>query len=289
MPGAATAIWYPSGVMDAGPLTLAVVAFGVALWLGGYLLAGHGEKRLARLTGLGLVAYALAVAGEALSQVAPAALAMPIARVHWLILFLPALLWSGVLVHLLPEESGLHARLTRAWRLGLLPLTVAGLLVGAGAELVVANVAGVPRVGPAYPLLAALVLAPLGLGLVLVARRVAAIRPRPAAGLILVTSLFFALGAGLLLTPLAWLPRGWLLLSLGVDLLLLGLAIAAVNAFDEGESLVPDLTRSLVGAASAALVFGLLVALGMVASGGVTLPLLAQLLATLNPEICSHV
>ena len=49
--------------------------------------------------------------------------------------------------------------------------------------------------------------------------------------------------------PAAWLPRSLVVLSLGCDLLLLGVVIAALDAFDEGEALRPDLLRSAAGAA----------------------------------------
>lgn len=51
------------------PLQLLLFAF--TLWLGLYLLARRTEKAALRLAGLGLTAYALALASDLLSQAAP--------------------------------------------------------------------------------------------------------------------------------------------------------------------------------------------------------------------------
>jgi len=70
------------------------------------------------------------------------------------------------------------------------------------------------------------------------------------------TFLGLSVGAALLSLNLVWLPRELLVLVIGGDVLLLGVAIARLDAFDEGELLWPDLLRSLVGVTLAAVVFG---------------------------------
>jgi hypothetical protein len=99
-------------------------------------------------------------------------------------------------------------------------------------------------------------------------------RPRYPFGLMATATLFFALGIGLLLFPLNWLPRVWVMLGIGGDFILLGAAIAKLDAFDEGETLLPDMARSFGSAALATLLFGGPVALVMALSTGVTLPML---------------
>ena len=100
--------------------------------------------------------------------------------------------------------------------------------------------------------------------------------PKPA-GAILAATLFFSLGLGLFLFPLEWLPRAWVLAGIGIDLLLLGLAIAVLDALDQGEYLLPHLLRSLDYAFFTALLFGGQVALVMVLSTGVTFSMLLLL------------
>jgi hypothetical protein len=108
--------------------------------------------------------------------------------------------------------------------------------------------------------------------------------PRPF-GVVAVASLFFALGLGFMFYPFDWLPRFWVLIGLGVDLVLLGLAIAVLDAFDEGEALLPHFWRSLDYAFLTALLFGGQVALAMAFSTGVTLPMLILLLTTIAAAI----
>lgn len=100
---------------------------------------------------------------------------------------------------------------------------------------------------------------------------------RQAAGVILATTLFFGLGLALLLVPLNWLPRFWILAGIGVDLLLLGVAIAVLDAFDQSEYLRPHLVRSFDYAFFTALLFGGQVALVMGLHTGVTFAMLLLL------------
>jgi hypothetical protein len=57
-------------------------------------------------------------------------------------------------------------------------------------------------------------------------------RVRGSAGLLAIITLFFTLSTALLLFPLDWVSRFWVLLALGIDLLSLGLAIAYFDAFE---------------------------------------------------------
>jgi hypothetical protein len=67
--------------------------------------------------------------------------------------------------------------------------------------------------------------------------------------------------------------------------MLLGLAVAVLDAFDEGEMLLPDLLRSFDYAFITALLFGGQVALVMALSTGVTSSMLALLLSTITVAI----
>lgn len=103
--------------------------------------------------------------------------------------------------------------------------------------------------------------------------------------LIFAVSLFFFLGLGFLFFPVSWLPRMWALLGIGIDLLLLGLALANLDASDEGQRLAPHFLRSLNHALFASLIFGGQIGLAMLLGTGVTLPMVLLLLSTLSAAI----
>lgn len=263
--------------MASGAPALEILLFGVILWLGLYLIARDPTQPRLRWAGLGLVTYALGLAADLLRAHAPTpALALNLTRLSWPLLLLPALFWFGATVYLLPEETWPRPRLARLWSraAGLLPATVLFFAFGLG-------LAGGPPAGPAaYLCVAPAVLLPLLLALLLVGRAFLAGQLRNPLGVLLTATLFFTLGVGLLLFPLAWLPRSWLLAALGGDLILLGLAVAVLDAFDEGETLLPDFFRSFDVSFFHALLFGGLVGLAIFLGTGVTFPMLLLWLAT---------
>ncbi|CAA9253841.1 MAG: FIG00821548: hypothetical protein, partial [uncultured Chloroflexia bacterium] len=271
-------------------ILLSICTFAFAFWLGLYLLARDISKALLRRTGLGLVAYALALAADLLGRTAADERgAAALADVHAALVVLPALFWTGALIGVLPEDLPGRTTLDRIWTRGLLPLTT-GLAVliavtgwlGGGSEAFRGTNA--PYLG-----LVALVLVPLAAGLVLAVRSRRTLRPRPSFPLLLVATLFFGLGIGLLILPLPWLPRDVMLLGIAPDLVLLGAAIALMDAFDEGETLLPDITRSFAAASFLALLFGLQIAMVMLAGAGASGAMLALLLATIATAIAVQI
>jgi hypothetical protein len=170
---------------------VSAVVFALSFWLGAYLLSRPNSKPALRLAGLGLMAYAVAIATNDLNQ--------PIASLVCIIL--TAALW-------------LFASLTELQRQ--------------------------KQANPKRPI-----------------------------RLLVVAGIFFGLSVAALLLPLNLIPRAVLLPSIGFDVFLLGLAIARLDAFDEGEALWRDLLRSFIGAALASLVFGVL--MGLAAGVGVLL------------------
>ena len=267
---------------------LEVWVYGLALWLGLYLVSRDPGKPRLLFTGLGLVAYGLSLATDLLAAYAPnQALAVALVRLHWPLLFLPALAWFGAMVYLLPEAVLLRLLWLERWGWGL--LTAAGLfyLFSAGTDLVFDFTIFPPRPGPAYLLFAGIILLPMLLAVLVAAHLWPAGQPRPL-GLLLAAGLFFALGASLLLFPLDWLPRNWLLLAIGLDMGVLGLVIALLDALEEGETLLPDFFRSFDSVLTAALLFGGLVGLTMALATGVTFAMLGLLLATLAAAIASQ-
>jgi hypothetical protein len=263
-------------------LILYVLTFGFALWFGLYLLARNPAKPLLRYAGLGLVAYALSLAADMLSVYATGitTIAILLLAQQFLVL-LPAIFWTGALLHLLPEATPLRTALVRWWSRGLLPAAMGGYLFAAAAGLALDQ----RGAGPILVVLSLLAFVPLLLSLGLVVRNRHAIRPRRTLGLMLAATLMFALGLGLMLVPLGWLPRAWSVLGIGVDLALLALAIAGFDAFDEGQTLSADITRSSVTALLVALLFGSQIALAIVAVVGLNFAMLLLLLATVAAAI----
>lgn len=230
-------------------LVLAVAAFSVAWWLGLYLAGRDPADPAMRRAGLGLVSYALALAFAPFDGSVVDALGYVFAG-------LPALIWTGVLLALLPDGAAWRAPAERAWRWVVLPLGVA--------ELVAAAVAG----GGWEPLTAVLVLLPLAAAVWLVLRALAGpLRQQRRQGVVVLATLLFGLGAVAVLVPMEWLPDGVVLAAVGIDLVVLGVVVAVTNALEAGEALGADLRRSAVGALLAAVVFGGQVGLVALASG----------------------
>ncbi|MBI5303951.1 MAG: hypothetical protein HY868_17585 [Chloroflexi bacterium] len=263
-------------------LALNVLTFGFALWLGCYLLARNPAKPSLRLTSLGLVAYALGLAGDILSGYAAG---FYLARLSALFYLLPAVFWSGALLYLLPEETPFRARLVHVWNFGLVPITALVCLAGIGTNLIFDFSAETARVGVGYLGFAALALLTLIACLGLAIRTLRTARSRSSLGFLIAVTLFFTLSTGLLFSPFDWLPRSWVALAVGLDLELLGFAIAVLDAFGEGETLLPEMARSFAAALLATLIFGGLVALAMLANVGVSVSTVALLLATISTAI----
>ena len=209
--------------MTAVELSLQVIVFGIALWLGLYLISRNFADRRLLLAGLGLVVYAIGLALDLLAGLAPDGRLAVWQRPF---LYLPALFWLLLLIQLARDERPWRDRLHRQ-----------------------------PR--------------SVGVGLAAV--------------------IFFGLGFSAILFSADWLPRFWLLLGIGVDLLLLGTAVAFFDAFDEGETLLPHFLRAFDYALLTALIFGGQVALAMFLSTGVTFPMLLLLMTTISAAIVVQV
>ncbi|MGB1287189.1 MAG: hypothetical protein ACPG7F_11690 [Aggregatilineales bacterium] len=80
--------------------------------------------------------------------------------------------------------------------------------------------------------------------------------PRRPLLLIVIATIFFGLGGSLILLPQDFIPQNLLLPAIGMDLLILGYAIAALDAHDEGEALFRDALRSFVAAFAGVVIFG---------------------------------
>ncbi len=272
-----------------GTITAFVSVYGIALWLGLYLIGRDPRSPRLLFTGLGLVAYALAVACDLLIDAAPQHLAPVFVQTRWPLLLFPALLWTGTLVWLLPEETSYRTRLARIWNVAAPAVMVLILAVSFGTGLIVSPAGKVS--GGALPTTFGIaVLAPmLALGYLVwrSLRRRRAASYTPVTGVLAVFTLFFALSTVLILFPSGLLPRSWTIVAMGVDVVSLGLAISYFDAFEGGEALMPDMVRSLDVALLAALVFGGQVALMISFSTGITWPTLVLLLTVVGTAVAA--
>ncbi len=216
---------------------LHILVYGFTLWLGLFLLASDWRKPGLRYTGLGLVSYAVSIAAIALIPAEDAGQVWQLLPV-----MLPSVFWLGAALYLVPEVPLRPINLGSVLLLlgvGLLALIAAAFnselarLLALGLPLVF-MVGALIRVGQAF-------------------RSQLPRRPLIAA---LTATIFFALSTVLLLFPLEFLRREWVMLAISFDLLLLGYAVAALDAYDEGTILLRPLLRSLV---TALLVCGLFV------------------------------
>lgn len=255
-------------------LFLTLIAYALALWLGAFLLIRDGARPAPRLAGLGLIAYAPALIGMYLPG------QEELSRLTSPLFFLPAILWAGALSHLLPEDAPWREAFVRGWNWSL-PIVV-GVFYGlaVGTEWIFAADGAIQPTG--YWVAGLIALLPLIEVLLLWSVGLMRAGPRRQMGLLLVALLFFTLSATLLVLPTDWLPRPWLLLGMGFDLLLLGVAVAALDAFQEGEAWLPGLLRSLSGAALYALIFATPIALTGLWSVGFTAPLTALLMVIVS-------
>ncbi|MFC9997571.1 hypothetical protein [Nocardia sp. NPDC127526] len=251
---------------------VSAVAFGVAWWLGLYLLARDSRKAVLRRAGVGMLAYAAAVVGDGLAT-----------GDEWfdglriVLVCLPGIAWTGVFVRLWPERFA--ERGDRIWRLGVVPVC-ALLAMPAGAGLM-----------PVAYLLGALVILMLlvaMLGMLNQQADWADDARRSVAGLLSVGALMFGLSVALILLGFNVVPRTAMLSAVAVDLLLLGLGIAVLDAFDEGEALRGDMIRSLLASAVTAVVFGGQAAVAIVLAGERT-GLLALLFGAIAAAIALQV
>jgi hypothetical protein len=270
-------------------LIIATLTYTLVLWLGLYLMARNPASLQLRYAGLGLLFYALALAGEVLSaQASSPELALRLTRLGWPLLFLPALFWFGATVYRLPETMPLRDPLQTVLNRILIPTAIPFYLVSAATNLVFDFNQAPPQPGPTYVLFAIAVLLPMLAACLLVMRLFALAEPKKPLGLLLLATLFFGLSAVLLVLPFNWLPRAWFLLGVSLDFMMLGLVIALLDAFDEGETLLPHFLRSLLASILAVILFGGAVALTMAWSTGLTFAMLGLLFITLTVAILTQ-
>ena len=257
--------------MSAGLLALYTITYFISLWLGFYLLARDLRKRSLRLTGFGLGFYAAALFFEVLQSFSPPPLNRILAEIPNSFIYLPALFWTGTLIELLPEETPLRGNLTRLWKWLVLPTTFLTLIVHGFygfSSAVLAGIVVIPLAGAYITLLVSL------------KRR----EEKYPLGLPLLATIFFGLAVGLAL-PFSWLPRSLVVLSIGIDLLCLGVGIAIFDAFEEGHRLAEDMLRSFIATLLLALLFSIQIAQVVALDSQLTFGIISLLFSVLATSV----
>ncbi|CAN5794814.1 hypothetical protein BH09ACT7_BH09ACT7_38380 [soil metagenome] len=231
---------------------LSAVVFALSWWLGLYLLARDPRKPVLALAALGLCGFAVVVALDAV-RITATTHAELLGRIEVYLVVVPGVAWFAVLLEL--SRPGEHWR-GRFGELALIAGVAALAVVGA---TMAGGVDGPVRAGH-WLMFAVVSLSSLG---AMVRALMRPHRPGSVTGVVIVATLFFALGNAILVIPLGLVPSWLALASTGFDLLLLGLAVALWDAFDEGQALRADMLRSVVGTALVAALFGGQALIGM--------------------------
>jgi hypothetical protein len=224
---------------------MSAVVFGLSWWLGLYLLARDPRKPVLVLAAIGLTSFAVVVALDAV-RLTSGPYAAVLSQIEIYLVVLPGVAWFAVLLELTRPGDNWRGRAGEIIAVAV----VFGLAMG-GAVLA-GGVNGPLRLGH-WLMFAVISLATLAA----MARAVTgARRPGSVTGVVVVATLFFALGNAILVIPLGLLPSWLALASTGFDVLLLGVAVALWDAFDEGQALRADMLRSFVGSVVVAVLFG---------------------------------
>jgi hypothetical protein len=268
-------------------IILQTFIFSLILWLGLYLLARNPASAQLRFAALGLISYALILAGDLLAAHASSATALRLTRLYWPLLFFPALFWFGAISRRLPEDAPLYTVLHKTFKLALL-LGIPLYIFSAAGNLIFDFRQVPPRPGTLYFVFVAAVLLPM-LGAVLAAVWLfKSSQPKRPLGFLALATMFFGLSGILFILPFNWLAPTWFIIGVSVDFILLGLTIALLDAFDEGESLRLDLLRAFSAYLLAVGMFGGVVMLTIVFGTGVTFTMLVLMLAIIAVAIFSQ-
>ncbi len=231
---------------------MSAVVFALSWWLGLYLLARDPRKPVLFLAAIGLTSFAIVVALDAIRHLATS-LTDVLSHVEVYLVVAPGVAWFAVLLEL--SRPGDTWR-SRAGEL-LMVAAVAALALGGAA--MAGSVEGPLRAGH-WVMFAVISLATLG---AMVKALTSGRRPRSVTGVAVVATLFFALSNAILVIPLGLVPSWLALASTGVDVLLLGVAVALWDSFDEGQALRADMLRSFTASVVVAVLFGGQVLVGM--------------------------
>lgn len=216
---------------------LQILVYSFTLWFGLYLVARDLKKQGLRYAGLGLISYAFALALSMLLQ-------DKIQTNAWsyLPVMLPTVFWMAATLYLVPDVP----IVTLNYHIILAMVVI--ILMTFSAAILTPDYAR--WVGFSLPVV-------FLIGVILRMRQVfASDVPRPPLLILMTATVFFALATVMIVLPVSWLSRDWVVLAISLDLVFLGYTVGVLDAYDEGTSLFEDALRSLVAASLAVLIFG---------------------------------
>ena len=233
---------------------LSALVFSLSWWLGLYLLARDPRKPVLVLAAVGLTSFATVVALDAVRTQTGSTV---LSSVEVYLVTVPGIAWFAVLLELSRPRDTWRSRATEL-------VAVTAVAVGAvmGAAMA-GNVDGPVRLGH-WVMFGVISLSSLGAMLRAV---FGSWQPRPVVPYIIVATLFFALGNAIIVIPLGLVPSWLALASTGFDVVLLGVAVAMWDAFDEGQALRADMLRSFVATGVVVVLFGGQVLIGLSVTG----------------------
>ncbi|MDT5135835.1 MAG: hypothetical protein QOD58_97, partial [Mycobacterium sp.] len=226
---------------------LSAVVFTLSGWLGLYLLARDPRKPVLVLASIGLCGFALVVALDAVRTTSiQTQHAQLLSQVEVYLVAVPGVAWFAVLLELGRPSDSSRRRTPELMLVG--AVAVLTLI----AAMVAGSVIGPLRLGH-WLMFAVISVSTLGAMAVKVLRPAG---PTSVTGAVVLATLFFALANAILIIPLGLVPSWLALASTGFDVLLLGVAVALWDAFDEGQALRADMLRSFAGCSAVTVLFG---------------------------------
>jgi hypothetical protein len=206
---------------------LTIPAFALTWWAACYLIGRDPARTASWRAAAALGAYAL---GVAVWTVAPASTAAEV------LICVPALMWAGTAVAMLPASLPERRQIDLAWAAISGVLVVAVILLPSAGRLIV--------------------LLPMAGGLLLLWRFRDQVQPPMLPAALTVAAGLYAAALAVLLLPFDLDAAGLLLAAIAVDLLILAYLVAVAEAIDVGERLRPDLLRSVAVALATMLLAG---------------------------------
>jgi hypothetical protein len=233
---------------------LSALVFSLSWWLGLYLLARDPRKPVLVLAAVGLTSFGAVVALDAVRVVSGL---HALSSIEIYLVAVPGIAWFAVLLELSRPYDTWRSR---AGEIALIAGVAALAFSGAA---MAGNVDGPLRMGH-WVMFGVISLSSIGAMLWAV---FGPWQPRPVVGYIVVATLFFALGNAILVIPLGLVPSWLALASTGCDVVLLGVAVAMWDAFDEGQALRRDMLRSFVATGVVVVLFAGQALIGMALTG----------------------
>src|SRR5882757_4343522 len=233
---------------------LSAMVFALSWWLGLYLLARDPRKPVLVLAAAGLTSFASVVALDAVRVISGSHV---LSSVEVYLVTVPGIAWFAVLLELSRPSDTWRSR---AGEVAVVAGVAAVAWVGAA---MAGNVDGPLRIGH-WVMFAAVSVSSLGAMVKAVLHRA---QPGRVAGFLVLGTLFFALANAILIIPLGLVPSWLALASTGIDVAVLGVAVAMWDAFDEGQALRADMLRSFAATAVVALLFGGQLLIGLAVAG----------------------